>query len=125
MNVAEKGARLEYGPYCMGLRLRHQVFCIEVRHLHASSVFMTYLKILSSKAHLRTMFVSECGNEPFIYVTIDNGMCSVALKREVNGLNIDLELISSFDLALVILGLKDFKVITVILESYSSFESNQ
>ena len=84
MNVAEKGARLEYGPYCMGLRLRHQVFCIEVRHLHASSVFMTYLKILSSKAHLRTMFVSECGNEPFIYVTIDNGMCSVALKREVN-----------------------------------------
>ena len=71
------------------------------------------------------MFVSECGNEPFIYVTIDNGMCSVALKREVNGLNIDLELISSFDLALVILGLKDFKVITVILESYSSFESNQ
>ena len=36
-------------------------------------------------ANLRTMFVSECGNEPFIYVTIDNGMCSVALKREVNG----------------------------------------
>ena len=71
------------------------------------------------------MFVSECGNESFIYVTIDYGMCSVALKREVNGLNIDLELISSFDLALVILGLKDFKVITVILESYSSFESNQ
>ena len=37
------------------------------------------------QANLRTMFVSECGNEPFIYVTIDNGMCSVALKREVNG----------------------------------------
>ena len=118
-----KGARLEYGPYCMGLRLRHQVSYIEVRHLHASSVFMTYLKILSSKAHLRTMFVSECGNEPFIYVTIDNGMCSVALKREVNDSKYSL-LIEFLIWPRVILGLKDFKF-KFILESYSSFESDQ
>ena len=42
------------------------------------------LRIIDT-ANFRTMFVSECGNEPFVYVTIDNGMCSVALKREVNG----------------------------------------
>ena len=79
MNVAEKGARLQYGP----VRLRHQVSYV-VRHLHAAGGLIPFLKVLFSKAHLRTMFVSECGNEPFIYVTIDNGMCSVALKREVN-----------------------------------------
>ena len=50
---------------------------------------------LHGRLFARSFYISQCANPGFIYVTIDNGMCSVALKRNVikrlneHGLNFD------------------------------------